>query len=170
MEMQRCAWVNLRNPIYLRYHDEEWGVPVHDDARLFELLILESFQAGLSWECVLNKREAFRAAFDGFDPVCIAAYGDAEIERLMQNTAIIRNRRKIEAAIGNSRIFLQLQAEFGSFDRYLWGFTDGQTLVESWRLRTVSPLSDRISLDLRRRGMRSLTCSISALLLLSIWR
>lgn len=151
--MKRCAWVNLNNPLYVRYHDEEWGVPLHDDGALYELLILESFQAGLSWECVLNKREAFRRAFDGFDAQTVAAYGEEKIDALMQDAGIIRNRRKIAAAVANSRVFLEIQAEFGSFDRYLQGFTDGKTYYEEYALRTTSPLSDALSADLKRRGM-----------------
>ncbi len=152
--MDRCAWVKLNNPLYVRYHDEEWGVPLHDDRALYELLILESFQAGLSWECVLNKRESFRQAFDGFDIHKIAAYGDEKIESLMQNPAIIRNRRKIAAAIENSRVFLTIRRECGSFDAYLRRFTGGRIYYEEYTLRTTSPLSDRISEDLKRRGMR----------------
>lgn len=152
--MHRCAWVNLKNPLYIRYHDEEWGVPLHDDPALYELLILESFQAGLSWECVLNKREAFRLAFDGFDIHKVIAYDEAKIDALMQNPAIIRNRRKIAAAVSNSRVFLEIQKEFGSFDRYLQSFTGGKIICEEYTLRTTSPLSDRISEDMKRRGMR----------------
>lgn len=151
--MERCAWVNLTNPLYVRYHDEEWGVPLHDDRALYELLILETFQAGLSWECVLNKREAFRQAFDGFDVQKVAAYDDAKLEALMQNPAIIRNRRKLTAAVKNSRIFLDIQQEFGSFDAYLQGLTGGKTYCEEYTLRTTSPLSDAASADLKRRGM-----------------
>lgn len=152
--MQRCAWVKLNNPLYVRYHDEEWGVPLHDDKALYELLLLESFQAGLSWECVLNKREAFRRAFDGFDIQKVSAYGEEKIDALMQDPAIIRNRRKIAAAIENSRIFLEIRREFGSFDAYLRNFTGGRIYYEEYTLRTTSPLSDRISGDLKRRGMR----------------
>ncbi|MBQ8345137.1 MAG: DNA-3-methyladenine glycosylase I [Clostridia bacterium] len=151
---RRCAWVNLNNPLYVRYHDEEWGVPVHSDKALYELLILESFQAGLSWECILNKREAFRRAFDGFDPKTVSSYGEEKIASLLSDAAIVRNRLKIRAAVENSRIFLLIQEEFGSFDSYLWGFTEGQVIREDYRLRTTSPLSDRISADLKRRGMR----------------
>ena len=116
---KRCSWCNLKNPLYVQYHDHEWGIPVHDDAKLFEFLILESFQAGLSWETILNKRENFRRAFDGFSPECIRNYGAAKIEALMQDPSIIRNRRKIEAAIGNAQTFLRIQAEWGSFDTYI---------------------------------------------------
>ena len=128
----RCCWADPDNPRYVRYHDEEWGVPVHDDHRLFEMLILESFQAGLSWECVLNKREAFRRAFDHF--------------------GIIRNRRKIAAAVNNARIFRDIQDSYGSFADYLWGWTAGEVIVESGI--SSSALSDAISADLKRRGMK----------------
>lgn len=148
----RCRWANPKNERYLRYHDEEWGVPVHEDGKLFEMLLLESFQAGLSWECVLNKWEHFRRAFDGFDPVNIAAYGPEKKEALAQDAGIIRNRRKIEAAVGNAKVFLEIQKEFGTFSAYLWGWTDGKTRVEQGK--THSPLSDALSADLKRRGMR----------------
>ena len=151
--MERCAWVNLNNPLYVRYHDEEWGVPLHDDGALYELLILESFQAGLSWECVLNKREAFRRAFDRFDARKVAAYGAGKIAALMQDAGIVRNRRKIAAAVKNSQIFLEIQKECGSFEAYLQRFTGGKTSYEEYTLRTTSPLSDAISADLKRRGM-----------------
>lgn len=149
----RCFWVNLRNPVYVQYHDTEWGKPCHDDAKLYELLLLESFQAGLSWECILNKREAFREAFSGFEARAVAAYGESDIERLMRNPAIVRNRRKIAAAIANSRVYLAIQSEWQSFDRYLWHFTDGKTVQESCAAYTHSPLSDAISADLKARGM-----------------
>ncbi len=148
----RCRWCNMRNPLYVQYHDTEWGVAVHDDRKLFEMLLLESFQAGLSWECVLNKREAFRRAFDGFDYTKIARYDEAKLAALGQEAGIIRNRRKIAAAVGNAQAFLQIQSEWASFDRYLWHFTEGQTLYEYDR--TSSPLSDTILKDLQRRGMR----------------
>ena len=151
---KRCAWCNEKNARYVAYHDEEWGRPVHDDGRLYELLILEAFQAGLSWECVLNKRENFRRALDGFDPVRVATYGEEKIAALLADTGIIRNKRKITATIENSRVFLAIAAEYGSFDRYIWSFTEGQTVYEPYTLRTTSPLSDRVSQDLVRRGMR----------------
>ena len=152
--VKRCHWVNLKNPIYVEYHDREWGVPFYDDRYLFEMLILESFQAGLSWECVLNKRGAFRRAFDGFDPAAVAAYGAEKKEALVQNADIIRNRRKIEAAVKNAAVFLKLQQEFGSFSAYIWGFTDGRQIrYGDGILRATSPLSDEISKDLKRRGM-----------------
>ena len=142
----RCAYVNMGNPLYIRYHDEEWGVPEHSDQKLFEMLLLECFQAGLSWECVLNKREAFRTAFDHFDA--------EKIQQLMNNPAIIRNRLKIKASITNAIVFKQIQAEYDSFDAYIWGYTNGETIIEEYTVRTTSPLSDRISKDLKKRGMK----------------
>lgn len=153
-EGKRCRWVNLKNPLYVKYHDEEWGKPLHDDKALYELLILESFQAGLSWECILNKRENFRKAYDGFDIDRVAAYDESKIEELLEDPGIIRNRRKVNASINNSRIFKRIQEEFGSFDEYLWGFTDHQIIYESFETATTSPLSDRISGDLKKRGMK----------------
>lgn len=147
----RCPWANPKNPAYLHYHDFEWGVPVHDDHTLFEMLILEGFQAGLSWECILNKRQAFRAAFDGFNVKAVAGYGQEKLEELAQNPGIVRNRRKIAAAVANARAFLDIQAQFGSFDRYLWQWTDGKVVRETGL--ATSPLSDAISKDLKRRGM-----------------
>ncbi|MCD8122616.1 MAG: DNA-3-methyladenine glycosylase I [Clostridiales bacterium] len=150
----RCSYVNLKNPLYIRYHDEEWGVPEHCDQKLYELLILESFQAGLSWECILNKRENFRVAFDGFDIDKVCAYDETKYEELLNNPGIIRNRLKISAAIHNSVIFREIQREFGSFDAYIWGFTNGRTIIEDYQTRTTSPLSDAISRDLKKRGMK----------------
>ena len=150
--MTRCRWCNLKNPLYVVYHDTEWGRPVHDDRKLFEFLILESFQAGLSWETILNKREHFRTVFNDFDPEVIRLYDEAKIEALMSDAGSVRNRRKIEAAIRNASVFLQIQKEWGSFSNYIWHFTDGMTICESGL--TASPLSDRISSDLKRRGMR----------------
>ena len=152
--LKRCFWVNMKNPVYIKYHDEEWSVPCHDDHALYELLILECFQAGLSWECVLNKRENFRRAYDGFDVDQVIAYGEDKIAELLADPGIIRNRRKIDASIRNSVVFKEIQAEFGSFDRYIWGFvTDGRPVREDCALRTFSPLSDAVSKDLKRRGM-----------------
>ncbi|MCD8084733.1 MAG: DNA-3-methyladenine glycosylase I [Clostridiales bacterium] len=150
----RCSYVNLKNPRYIRYHDEEWGVPEHSDQKLYELFILESFQAGLSWECILNKRENFRAAFDGFDIDKVCAYDEAKQAELMNNPGIVRNRRKIMAAVNNSIIFKTIQQEVGSFDAYIWGFTNGETIVEDYHIRTTSPLSDAVSQDLKKRGMK----------------
>lgn len=149
----RCSWVNINNPVYVRYHDEEWSVPCHDDHALYELLILECFQAGLSWECVLNKRENFRRAYDGFDAAKVAAYGEEKIAALLADPGIIRNRRKVAASVRNSAAFVAIRAEFGSFERYIWGFTDGKTIREPFTLRTFSPLSDAVSKDLKQRGM-----------------
>lgn len=152
--MNRCSWADPQNPLYLAYHDNEWGHPSHDDRHLFEMLILESFQAGLSWACILNKREAFRKAFDSFDPVTVSRYTEDKVEELMQDTGIVRNRRKILAAIRNAAVFLSIQAEFGSFSDYLWGFTQGKVIrYGDGVIRATSPLSDRISLDLKKRGM-----------------
>ena len=147
----RCAWANPKNELYIKYHDEEWGQPVHDDQRLFEMLILESFQAGLSWECVLNKREAFRKAFDGFDMEKVCAYDEARMEELKQDAGIVRNSRKIKAAVENARIFREIVKEYGSFAEYLWGFTQGKVVYENDK--ASSPLSDAISKDLKKRGM-----------------
>lgn len=148
----RCRWCNAANALYVEYHDHEWGVPVHDDARLFEMLLLESFQAGLSWECVLNKREAFRRAFDGFDYQAIAQYSESKLADLAQDRLIIRNRLKIKTAVSNARAFISIREQFGSFDNYIWGFTSRRSLRETGR--ATSPLSDRVSADLRSRGMR----------------
>ena len=152
IEKKRCFWANPKNPDYIRYHDEEWGRPVHDDAKLLELLILESFQAGLSWECILNKREAFREAFDGFNRDSILAFDSNRIEVLMRNPGIIRNRAKINAAVTNTVVFKAIQDEFGSFDRYLAGFCPKEPVIDY--TSTTSSVSDAISADLRKRGMK----------------
>lgn len=151
-ERRRCKWCSMKNPLYIDYHDNEWGVPEYNDKALFELLILESFQAGLSWECVLNKREAFREAFDHFDLDTVCSYGDEKLEELMQNKGLIRNRLKMKAAVHNARIFRDLQKEYGTFAAYLWKFTDGRILYE-WG-KTTSELSDQISKELKKRGMK----------------
>jgi len=148
----RCRWCNERNPHYIAYHDIEWGVPCHDDRMLFELLILEGFQAGLSWECVLNKREAFRKAFDHFDWDKVAAYDERKIAELLVDPGIIRNQLKVRAAIRNATIFRNIRCEFGTFDAYLAHFTGGKVLVE--HDKTTNDLSDSISRDLHKRGMR----------------
>ncbi len=156
--VRRCPWVDLSRPDYVRYHDEEWGVPVHDDRRIFEFLILEGAQAGLSWYTVLRKRDAYRRAFADFDPRKVAAFGERQAGALLKNAGIIRNRAKIAAAIANAKSFLAVQEEFGSFDRYIWGFVGGAPIVH--RLRTVkdyparSPESDALSKDLQRRGFK----------------
>ena len=149
--MKRCIWCNEKNPLYVKYHDEEWGVQRFDDEYLFEMLILETFQAGLSWECVLNKRENFRHAFDGFDRVMIQDYDESKLDELTANSGIIRNKRKISAAVKNARIFGQIVFEYGSFLNYLRKFWDGRTVFDNVSL--TSPLSDNISKDLISRGM-----------------
>jgi DNA-3-methyladenine glycosylase I len=149
--MTRCFWCNLKNPLYVKYHDEEWGKIRLDDKYLFEMLLLESFQAGLSWECVLNKREAFKIAFDGFDVNLISQYGEEKIELLCQNSAIIRNRRKICATVKNAQAFISIVSEFGSFLNYLRTFWDGKIICDF--VNTKSDLSDMISKDLKKRGM-----------------
>ena len=152
MVSARCRWCNLNNPLYIVYHDIEWGRPQYDDRKLFELLVLESFQAGLSWEIILNKRENFRNAFDGFDPNRISCYGSNEVQLLMSNPGIIRNRRKIDAAICNAGIFLEIQKEWGSFHAYIWHYTDSKVVYEMNQTRSV--LSDMVSADLKKRGMK----------------
>ena len=150
--IKRCKWCNLDNNLYVKYHDEEWGSPIYNDNKLFELLILESFQAGLSWECILNKREYFRKAFDNFDYNKISKYGDDKIQKLLENTNIIRNKLKIKAAINNSIIFIDIQKEYGSFSKYIWSFTNNKIIYEYDK--TSSKLSDTISNDLKNRGMK----------------
>jgi DNA-3-methyladenine glycosylase I len=154
---QRCTWAGS-DPLYLRYHDEEWGVPVHDDRRLFEMLILEGAQAGLSWITILRKRPAYRAAFDRFDPRKVARYGTARKRALLGNPGIVRNRLKIEAAVANARAFLDVQAEFGSFDKYVWQFVGGRPIVNRpASIREIQPRtdeSDALSRDLRHRGFK----------------
>ena len=153
--MKRCFWVDEKSDIYIKYHDEEWGVPKYDDRELFELLILEGFQAGLSWLTVLKKREAFRKAFDNFDVKKVSKYDEKKIEELLKNEGIIRSRQKIEASINNAKIFIEIQKEFGSFSNYIWGFTDGKIIKNTTDKFEVSTLlSDRISKDLKKRGMK----------------
>lgn len=155
MELNRCRWADPASELYTAYHDNEWGVPEHDDQKLFEMLILEGFQAGLSWITILKKREAFRRAFDSFDPAVVAKYGPEKLESLMNDPGIVRNQRKIEAAVTNALAFLEIQKEFGTFDRYLWAFTDGQVILNTDnQICASSELSDRISEDLKRRGMK----------------
>ena len=154
MDKKRCFWVNESLPIYVKYHDEEWGVPVYDDEKLYEMFLLETFQAGLSWITVLNKREAFREAFDGFDPEKVVAYKEEKLNELMNNPGIIRNRKKVEAAVKNTRIFMEIQKDFGSFSNYLWGFTGGTIIVnQDDNIQVKTDLSDQISIDLKKRGM-----------------
>lgn len=148
----RCRWVNLNNQTYIKYHDNEWGKPQYDDNKLFELLLLESFQAGLSWECILNKRKSFKDAFDNFDYKKIAKYTEQKIISLLNNSNIIRNKLKITAAINNSKIFIGIQKEYKTFSNYIWHFTNNKVIYETDK--TSSELSDNISKDLKQRGMK----------------
>ena len=152
MSNKRCKWCNLKNPKYIEYHDNEWGIPNFEDHYLYEMLILESFQAGLSWECVLNKREAFRKAYDSFDLEKVCAYDDEKIAELLSMKEIIRNKLKINASINNSRIFKEIVEEYGSFHTYLKQFTKDEIIYEIDR--TTNALSDMISKDLQKRGMK----------------
>lgn len=153
-DLPRCAWARGADRLYAAYHDNEWGVPSRDDRHLFEMLILEGFQAGLSWRTILMKREAFREAFDGFDPAAVARYSPGKVEALMGNPGIVRNRLKINAAIRNARVFLELQKEFGRFFTYLWGWADNRPILHtSGPIPVKTPLSDALSADLKRRGM-----------------
>lgn len=153
----RCSWPG-DVPIYVDYHDNEWGRPTHDDRELFELLVLEGAQAGLSWLTILKKREAYRKAFDGFDPAKVALYDEAKVEELVANEGIVRNRLKVNAAIANAKLFLDVVDEFGSFDAFIWGYVDGIPIVNQWRteadIPATTPLSDRISKDLKKRGFK----------------
>ena len=151
--MKRCFWVNLDNPLYVNYHDNEWGVPKYDDYELYELLILEMFQAGLSWETILNKRENFRKSFDNFDWNKITRYDEDKINELMQDKGIIRNRRKIEAMINNTKIFLEIKKEYNTFANFIWSFTDNQVINVNSKV-TSNELSDTISKELKKRGMK----------------
>jgi DNA-3-methyladenine glycosylase I len=153
---RRCPWA--RSPLMALYHDQEWGVPLHDDRGLFEFLILEGAQAGLSWELILAKRDNYRRAFDRFDPVKIARYDKSKTRQLLANPGIVRNRLKISSAIDNARAFLAVRKEFGSFDTYVWSFVDGSPIKNTWRagetVQCTSPESDRLSKDLKKRGFR----------------
>ena len=148
----RCKWCNPQNELYIKYHDKEWGQPSYEDKYLFEMLILESFQTGLSWECVLNKREAFRKAFDNFNIDKICNYDDKKIKELLENPNIIRNKLKINAAINNSKIFKEIKKEYQTFSKYIWHFTENKIIYEADK--TSSELSDTISNDLKKRGMK----------------
>lgn len=152
MNKKRCFWLSLKNDIYVNYHDQEWGVPVYDDRKLFEMLILESFQAGLSWETILNKRESFRKAFDNFDVLKVSLYDLDKVNELLLNKDIIRNKLKINSSINNAKIFIDIQKEYESFSNYIWGFTNNKIIYENDK--TSSDLSDRISNDLKSRGMK----------------
>lgn len=152
--MRRCPWPG--NELAVKYHDEEWGVPLHDDHGLFEFLILEGAQAGLSWDTILRKRENYRKAFDNFDPVKVARYTDKKVAKLLENEGIIRNRLKIASAVSNAKAFLKVQEEFRSFDKYIWAFVDGKPIVNKWKrigqVPATSQVSDVISKDLKKRG------------------
>ena len=158
MSPPRCQWASSGNDFYAAYHDQEWGVPVHDDRLLFEYLILEGAQAGLSWSTILNKRENYRRALAGFDPEAVSAFGERDIKRLLADAGIVRNRAKIHSTISNAKQFLEVQAEFGSFDTYVWRFVDGTPIQNEWRLPDQVPVStiqsDTLSKDLKRRGFK----------------
>lgn len=153
--MARCEWAG-DDPLYVAYHDQEWGVPVHDDQQLFEFLILEGAQAGLSWITILRKRENYRAAFDQFAPEKVARYNEARITQLLENPGIIRNRLKVRSAVQNAQAFLRVQEEFGSFDQFIWDFVDGKPIVNHWKkmsdIPASTPLSETISKALKKRG------------------
>ena len=155
---ERCPWLDTSKPDYVKYHDEEWGVPVHDDKTMFEFLILESAQAGLSWYTILKRREGYKNAFANFDVNVVANFDEAKVEELMQDAAIIRNRLKIKAAISNAKIFIELQREFGSFCNYLWGYVNNKTVINSIssleEYPATSAVSDAISKDLKKRGFK----------------
>ncbi|MDL1895232.1 DNA-3-methyladenine glycosylase I [Anaerolineae bacterium CFX7] len=155
--LTRCEW-SVSDPLYIQYHDEEWGAPLHDEQKLFEFLILEGMQAGLSWLTILKKRENFRKAFDNFNVNHVARYDERKIEALMQDAGIIRNRQKILATIDNARAFLKVQDEFGSFDKYIWGFVNGKPIRNEWttlqEIPAKTPLSETLSKDLIKRGFR----------------
>lgn len=155
---KRCAWAESGNELYLQYHDREWGVPVHEDRKQFEFLILEGAQAGLSWSTVLNKREGYRKAFARFDPVKVARFSEKKIETLIQDPSIIRNRLKITSAVSNALAFLAIQKEYGSFDTYIWDFVGGKPLQNRWNamadVPATSPESEALSKDLKQRGLK----------------
>lgn len=161
--MERCPWCG-DDPLYTKYHDEEWGVPVHDERKHFEFLVLESAQAGLSWITILRKRENYRIAYDNFDPDKVANYSEEKINELLQNSGIVRNRRKIEASINNAKMFLNIQREFGSFDNYIWKFVNYRPVINSWEsisdVPATSTLSDEVSKDLKKRGFKFLGSTI----------
>jgi len=155
--MRRCPWSGS-DSLYVAYHDEEWGRPVHDERLHFEFLLLETQQAGLSWRTILGKREAYRRAFAAFDPVQVARFGERDIARLLEDASIVRNRRKLEGAVANARAFLQVASDYGSFDAYLWSFVDGEPIVNAWddprKVPVTTPLSDRLSADLKAKGFK----------------
>ncbi|NOQ25919.1 MAG: DNA-3-methyladenine glycosylase I [Bacteroidales bacterium] len=154
MELIKCGWA--KKPLDIEYHDKEWGVPVHDDTKLFEYLVLDAFQAGLSWSTILNKRENFRKAFDNFDSIKISNYKQEKIDELIQDKSIVRNKLKINGTVKNAKAFIKVQQEFGSFDKYIWSFTGGKTIVNNWKELNETPAtsveSDAMSKDLKKRG------------------
>ncbi|HZL12480.1 MAG TPA: DNA-3-methyladenine glycosylase I [Prolixibacteraceae bacterium] len=160
---ERCNWGNT-NPLMIKYHDEEWGVPLHDDLVLFEFLTLEGMQAGLSWQTVLNKRESFRLAFDNFNPEVVSTFDESKVNELMNNAGIIRNKAKILACINNAQRFIEIQAEYGSFDKYIWGFVDYQPIVNRFsslkEIPAKTQLSDAISVDLKKKGFKFIGSTI----------
>ena len=161
--MERCPWAGT-DPLYTKYHDEEWGAPIHDDRVHFEFLVLESAQAGLSWLTILRRRENYRRAYEGFDPQLASQFGSEKIQELLNNSGIIRNRKKVESSVHNARLFVELQKEFGSFDSYLWSFVRGKPLINRWEFLSQIParteLSDSISKDLKKRGFRFIGSTI----------
>lgn len=169
--IERCPWCG-DDPLYVAYHDNEWGVPCHDDRRLFEFLILEGAQAGLAWITILRKREAYRRAFDDFDPALVARYGDADVARLLADPGIVRNRLKIAATIANARAFLAVQNQFGSFDAYLWRFVDGKPVRNAWRTMAEIPaetaISAAMSRELKARGFKFVGATICYALMQAI--
>ncbi|MBQ4158978.1 MAG: DNA-3-methyladenine glycosylase I [Clostridia bacterium] len=152
--VRRCRWVNLKNPVYIAYHDQEWGNCNLSEQQLYELFILETFQAGLSWECVLNKRAAFQRAYDGFDPEKVKAFDEKKIQALISDPSIIRNRLKILASVSNTHVYFEILSEFASFRTYIESFLPSYPIIEPYTLRTTSPVSDAISKDLKKRGMK----------------
>ncbi len=154
---ERCTW-GTSNELMIKYHDTEWGVPLHDDNKLFEFIVLESFQAGLSWQTIINKREAFRKAFDNFIPEKVVGYDENKVAELIKDSSIIRNKMKIQACINNAGRFIEIQKEFGSFDKYIWSFVDNKPIVNSFsenkEIPAKTPLSDKISADLKKRGFK----------------
>lgn len=155
--MRRCSWCG-EDSLYVKYHDEEWGVPVHDDKVLFEFLILEGAQAGLSWITILRKRLGYKKAYDGFDVKKVADYDEDKIQELIQNPDIVRNRLKIRSSVNNAKLFMEIQKEYGSFDSYIWGFTDNEQIVNKWEnmedMPVTSELSDRVSKELKKKGFK----------------
>jgi DNA-3-methyladenine glycosylase I len=155
--IKRCNW-SVSDPLYIKYHDKEWGVPVHNDRKLFEMIVLDGAQAGLSWFTILKKRNNYRKAFDNFDPKKVAKYDKRKIAQLLKNAGIVRNKLKIESAVTNAKAFLKVKEEFGTFDRYIWQFVNGKTKINSWKrmneIPATSPESDAMSKDLKNRGFK----------------